>query len=116
LEGLSWFRKEKPLVERRKNPRIYEPFPVTVHCHDHETGGFRANTVVDDLSASGLYVKLPKKLECGTKIYIVIRFSLSPEKALRAPRIATDGEVTRVEPKPDGLWGISVSFRRQHFI
>ena len=50
-------------VERRQHSRLSEPFPVLVRGVDAGGEAFESNTVLDDFSAGGLYVRLRWRVE-----------------------------------------------------
>ena len=97
--------------EGRRHERIYEPFPVMVRSVDASGEAFEIHTVLDNFSASGLYVRLQRRIEPGTKLFAIVRVSTSSPEA-PAPRVAVRGVVLRAEPQPDGTWGIAVRFTR----
>ena len=49
--------------ERRQHPRLSEPFPVLVRGVDAYGEALEINTVLDDFSAGGLYVRLRWRVE-----------------------------------------------------
>ena len=99
----------------RRQERIYEPFPVMVRGVDATGETFEINTVLDNLSASGLYVRLERRIEPGTKLFAIVHISMSPPE-VPAPHVAVRGVVLRVEPLPDDTWGVAVRFTRYRFL
>ncbi len=73
-------------MERRSKLRIYDPFPVVIGGVDARGVGFKAATVIDNLSASGLYVRLARSLGTGTELAFTIQLSIlgTPEEFSRA--------------------------------
>jgi hypothetical protein len=102
-------------VERRSKPRIYEPFPVTVHGMDASGEEFRAAGLLDNLSAAGLYLRLLQRVEPGTTLSVIIRFS-NGQNGAAAPRVATQGVVLRAELKPGGACGLGIKITRHWFL
>src|SRR5262245_49943905 len=102
--------------ERRRHPRLYEPLLMRVRSVDAHGTAFDLDTVLDDFSAGGLYVRLPRHVEPGAKFFAVVRIATGSASEAPAPRVAVRGVVRRVEPQPDGQWGIGVQFTRHRFL
>jgi hypothetical protein len=85
---------------------------VTVRVLDERGQRFRTETVVDNLSAKGLFVRLGQFVHCGARLFALLRLSPAPEKTAPAPMFALRGVVKRVVPLPDGSFGIGVEFTR----
>ncbi|MBI3325996.1 MAG: PilZ domain-containing protein [Nitrospinae bacterium] len=100
-------------IEARRDPRLYEPFPVKVRGVDANGDDFDLNTVLDNFSAGGLYLRLPQRLEPGAKVFAVVR--LTTQDAPGA-RVAVRGRVRCLEPKPDGGCGVAIQFTRHRFL
>jgi hypothetical protein len=94
--------------------RIYQSFLIQVRGKFESGEKFKIDTVLDDLSSGGLYLRLPEKVRPGTRLFAVVRISTNPD--VRAPRVAVVGEVTRSEPLPGGAWGLGVAFKRHRFL
>ena len=100
-----------PDRERRGRPRIERPFPVTVRGVDAMGEPLDIDTVLDNMSVGGLYVRLPRRIEPGAQLAVGIRVSVPWEEGAGA-RVATRGVVLRVESKSDGDHGLAVEFTR----
>lgn len=59
-------------LERRLKPRIYDDFVAKVRGIDASQERFVEHTVVENLSASGLYMKLPRRVELEARILIIL--------------------------------------------
>jgi hypothetical protein len=106
-----------PTIERRQKPRIQARFIARVRGVDTAGEAFDADTLTDDLSASGLYLRIPRKIEVGGKIFIVIQ--LSDDKSIedgQSGRIAIRAVVVRTDSYPDALLGVGVNFTNHRFI
>jgi PilZ domain len=101
--------------ERRRQERIYEPFPVTIRSVDASGEAFETQTVLDNFSASSLRVRLQRRVKRGAKVFAIIRLSTSPPE-VPAPRVAVRGVVLGVEPQGDGTWSIAVNFTHHRFL
>ena len=99
----------------RCHERIYEPFPVMVRGVGASKETFEINTVLDNFSASSLYVRLERRIEPGIKLFAIVHVSMSPPE-VPAPRVTVRGVVLRTEPQPDGTWGVAVRFTRYRFL
>ncbi len=102
--------------ERRGWTRIRQPFRTDIDGRDPEGRAFHTTAVLDNISASGLFIRLGNPVEEGAELSFVIRLSTLPEEHGVVPRIAARGTVRRVEPQPDGKVGIGVIFTEQRFI
>lgn len=100
-------------VERRRKPRIYKPFPATVRGVDENSRRFETTTELDNLSASGCYLRLSQRVEKETVVSIVTRLSTVPA---RGPLVVMRGIVVRTEPQPDGTCGIAVMIKQRRFL
>jgi PilZ domain len=101
--------------ERRRQERIYEPFPVTIRSVDASGEAFEIQTVLDNFSASGFRVRLARRVERGARVFAIVRLSTSPPE-VPAPRLAVRGAVLAVEPQRDGTWSVAVNFTRYRFL
>ena len=96
-------------AERRGKARIDLPFAVIVRGSDAKGIPFEVETVLENLSAGGLYMRLDRDVEPGAKLFCLICFSTSAQDR-GATRIAARGVVLRAEPRPDGTSGVAVCF------
>jgi len=103
-------------AEQRRQPRMYDPFPTTARCVDADGKGFNIDTVLDNFSAGGLYLRLPQRIEPGGKVFAVVRLTTAAAPEAPAPLIAVRGVVLRVDPTPEGGCGIAVRFTRHRFL
>lgn len=99
-------------VERRSKVRNYEPFPAKVQCTDPNGDLFEIDTVLDNLSTSGLYLRMAQKVQEGDQLSI--RIKLPPVSDVAAPglNVSTEGEVLRVDCLKSDSFGVAVRFTR----
>jgi hypothetical protein len=71
----------------------------------------RIETVLDNISASGLFVRIPRPIEPGAILAVGFRLLASGRQDGGA-RVAARGRVKRVELTDDGQYGIAVEFAR----
>jgi hypothetical protein len=102
--------------ERRRKPRILQPFLVQVSGRDTEGAAFETGAVLDNMSTIGLYLKLNRKVEPGIKLKTVIRLSTSGVEDFDVAKIAAETVVVRSEPLPDGRWGLALAIVKRRFV
>ena len=102
-------------LERRRRRRIYHPFPAVVYGADTAGEELEERTVLDDLSASGLHLRLSRRVEPGAKLSIVVYPSLAPIPGAPPLHVAVNGKVTRAEPLPGGGCELAVMFHEVDF-
>src|SRR5436189_3310968 len=98
------------MVERRSKSRIYDPFPAIVSGVDVSGTTFKSKTILDNISTSGLYLRLMQRPEQRTKLYIVVQLSDTPIEG-ESMRLHISGEVLRVEPRLGGACGLAISIK-----
>jgi PilZ domain len=103
-------------MQQRNKIRIQESFPVTVRGVDRNGQEFLADTVLDNLSASGFYLRIPQHVEQGGKLFAVIQLSSENAGNGTGPRVAAHGQVLRSELKPDGRFGLAVEIKHHRFL
>jgi PilZ domain-containing protein len=103
-------------VERRSRPRIENSFPATVRGVTASGEAYETNTVLENLSARGLYLSVMHEVEQGAKLSIVIQFATGPTVDEAKPRVEVFGEVLRAEREWSGACGIAVSFKGYRFL
>ena len=103
-------------MESRSSLRIELPFPATVRGVDADGERFTLDTVLDNLSAGGLYLRLARPVRRGMKLFIVVRLSTCRDPEVPAARVALQGVVLRTEPQPDGRCGVVVAFQHHRFL
>ncbi|GAC1446825.1 MAG: hypothetical protein NVSMB56_09190 [Pyrinomonadaceae bacterium] len=113
-------------VEHRRNPRIYAPFPAHVSGADVDGKQFEIVTVVDNLSADSVYLRLMPCVERGARLSLVIELvaahgirqanaKIDAANDSRSLRIAIKGRVMRVDEKPGGACGVAIFFEEHEF-
>lgn len=98
-------------LERRRSPRIHFPIPVKVRGN-----GYELETVVDDLGAGGICLRLPREVAIGESLSFLVEFSMTRKRKTtepigrRAPRISARGIVMRVRDLEDGTFQLAAKF------
>lgn len=101
------------LVERRKKPRIANPFPTRVWGADATGNTFEIDCTLDNVSSQGLYLRLPRRIASGAELNVVIKFSDGLHPGATALLVC---EALREEPQTDGLFGLAMRVKNYHFI
>ncbi len=103
------------ISERRGKPRVICNYPVIIEGHDMTGSKYSEKARLNNLSASGLYMKAYRRVENGSKLAVTVL--LTDETIDEAtPKIATNGVVVRIEPQLDGSCGIAVKFTNYRFL
>lgn len=103
-------------IERRNKPRIQVAFPALVRGNDADSGKFQEDALVDNVSASGVYLRLNRFLAPGSSLFVVLEFSQHPSPERVVPRLAAHGTVVRSEVRHDGTCGLAIRFLRHRFL
>ena len=103
-------------LEQRGAVRVAMPFPVMVRGVDRTGDRFTLDSVLDNLSATGLYLRLARLMEPGAALFVVVRLSIALTQEAAVPGVAARGVVLRAEPQPGGTCGIAVRFTRHRFL
>ena len=84
---------------------------------DEEGEAFRVNTVLDNISTDGLYLRLPRRVKVGAKVSLIIWFADSwIDTTQRVVRLAARGVVMRADPLKGGTFGYAVGLTRKRFL
>lgn len=103
-------------VERRGKPRVRCSYPATVRCHLSGGGRLEARAVLANMSANGMYFRTQRYVQPGETVFILVRMSTTPFSHAKIPQLAASGNVVRVEPKPDGTYGVALQLINHRFI
>jgi hypothetical protein len=112
-EGLAVPPKNR---EKRSKLRISVPFHAKVHGVDLTGKAFLVETVLDNISADGLYMRIVPSLEPGARLSIDVGLHTQSHVTEDSPRFSVDGVVLRTEQKPGGACGVAVSFAKVRFL
>ena len=99
--------------DRRISPRIAEVFPARTWGVDASGNPFNLDCVLDNISANGLYVRLPRMMDIGSDIRFVVHFFSVPKGRSAT---AVYGTVVRDEPGSARDHGIAVRIERYEFL
>ena len=102
-------------AERRGKARLYLPFPVMARGNDAKGAPFEVRTVLENLSAGGLYMRLDRDVVPGARLFCLICFSTSTQDR-GAMRIAARSVVLRAELRLDGGSCVAVGFSHHRIV
>lgn len=100
-------------VERRGESRICTPFPVTVQGIDAGGAAFQRHTIVDNISISGLSVRLMQVLELGSPLYLMVQLAAATDAGEHSLWLSGYGVVRHVRPKEGGAFGYGIEFKHR---
>ena len=103
-------------AERRSKPRLKGPFRVVVRGADAGGETFEIHAVLDNISASGLYVRLSQSVEPGTTLFLLTTLSSPDRIGGFASHLALHGVALRSELTPDGACGVAVRLSHYSFL
>lgn len=109
-------RASRHVWERRGIPRIDMPFPAIVRGVDWLGEHFTVEAVLDNLSTTGLYMRLARPVAPGTRLFVVVYFATAKPYHHAAPGVAVQGVVTRAEPRLSRRWGVAMRFTRHRLL
>src|SRR5215470_14679963 len=91
----------RKLKEPRSSARIDVAYPATLRGVDINDEPFKEETVLQNLSAGGLYLRLKRMVLEGDRVFLAVRLSTAENEDTPALRLAARGMVLRVEPQRD---------------
>jgi hypothetical protein len=109
----STFRQRRAVTERRSKPRSSESLPARVWGVDIDHHPFSFDCFLDNMSASGLFLRMPRRMEFFSVVSLVVRLLNGPVEGKAA---AIKGTIIRDEPRPDGHRGIGIRIIEHRFI
>jgi hypothetical protein len=101
------------ITERRRSMRFGLPFPAEVGGVTEAGEPFRVNTVLDNMSVGGVYLRLSETARLGSQLLVTARFSVV---ANRGVVVRFKGKVLRVDPKPDGSFGVAMAAEEKEIL
>jgi hypothetical protein len=110
--GKSFYRASGDL-ERRAKHRVSEPFPARIWGVDSGELPFNIDVVLDNISSTGLYLRVQREMKIGNEVRLIVHFLSGPTTGSTA---TISGEILRNEPQPDGRHGIAVAIKRHKFL
>jgi len=105
-----------PTSERRNKPRIDLPFAAKVRGVDANGDAFEMESVLDNFSAGGLYLRMARDLKQGAELLVLVELPIAAAENSRASQIEAQGVILRAEPQADGGCGVAVAFTKHRFV
>jgi hypothetical protein len=102
--------------ERRRKPRIDQPFWVKLIGKDARGEVFEVKTVIKNISSSGVYVELDREVEVGANLSITVRISTALTEDPETSGIAAQGIIVRKEALFNEGYGVALAFTRRRFV
>ena len=102
--------------ERRLNPRITLPYPARLWGMDTDGRAVKEDARLDNLSSSGLYLRLRRTIQNGSPASVAVRLSMIDARPVSVLRLAARGVVVRTEAFEDGTCGVAVKFTRRRVL
>jgi hypothetical protein len=99
--------------ERRVKLRIRQPFPTIVEGSDSDGQAFHFSTELENISSTGLYLRMPRQVNVGDDLKFLISLSNGFKPGATASGV---GRVLRVEAGLDGLNGFALAILQYEFI
>ena len=101
-----------PYLERRAKPRVSVPFRATVQGTDVGGVHFEVTTVLDNLGAGGLYLRLANEVWVGSRLLVNVHLCAHGEVPTSEGSLGLEvyGPVTRVDSVAGGSYGVAVTF------
>ena len=93
--------------DQRAKPRISVPFPADVRGRDDKGEAFSITTVLDNVSGSGLYLRMMPTVDSGARLSVVVRLLPSSDVVDADPRFSIEGVVVRTEKTSGGACGVA---------
>ena len=107
------FRLSRSVFERRAKPRSQNRMTARVWGVDSDDQPFSLDCVLDNISASGLYLRLPRRMKFSSSISLAVRMPNGPVDGRFA---AITGTVIRDQIAHDGDVGMAVKIIEHSFI
>ena len=99
--------------ERRGKARIKEPFPARIWGVDSGDLPFNVDCVLDNISSTGLYLRMSKPVNVGRDVRLIVHFVSGPTTGATA---SIQGQVLRKELQQDGSHGLAVRIDKHRFL
>ena len=113
LSAESVFLTRRPPVERRAKPRSNDALPARVWGVDSEDQPFTFECLVENISGSGIYLRMPRRMKFSSAISLVVRLLNGPIEGAAA---AIKGIVIRDQMESDGHRGVGIRIVEHRFI
>jgi hypothetical protein len=98
-------------LERRAKLRVNDSLPARIWGIDFEGNMMSLDCRIDNLSSSGVFLRIPRQLEIGSQINLVVRLTNGS-----GANSAIKGKVLRDDLQLDGSRGIAIGITEHKFL
>src|SRR5438876_11017966 len=98
--------------QRRLSPRVHFPYTARLWSTDAAGRTWKADTVLDNISTGGLYLRLNRCVRAAAHVHVAVRLSAASAETYPALGLVAECAVLRIEPHPGKTWRAAVEFRR----
>jgi len=102
--------------DRRAKPRMDCDYPALLRQRLVDGGTIERLVTISNIIASGMYLRTQHYVPRGQILFILTRLSNKSSKKSEAPNLAASAKVVRVEPKPDGSYGVAIRLQRYRLV
>lgn len=100
-------------TERRRKPRLNEPFPARIWGVDSGDLPFNVDCVLDNISSTGVYLRMARPVTVGSDVRLIVHLLSGPTTGATA---SLQGRILRSELQPDGKHGVAISIDKHRFL
>lgn len=105
------------VADRRTKPRINCSYPAIIQGLDENGQKFRTKATLTNMSAIGLCIESNSECQPGKEMFVLFRCSSTgPLGASKAPLIAVNGDVVRIDKTGRGVYTIGVKINHNRFL
>jgi len=101
-------------IERRAKPRVVCNYPAVVRGRTPEGVLFEEPAMIVNLSATGLYLRLNRRLSPGNRLFVCFRFGNASAEGSQA--LGARAVVVRRETGANGASGLGLRLERYRFL
>ena len=102
--------------ESRSSARVSVPYIARLWSLGAAGRPWKEDTVLDNISAGGLYLRLKRHIQEGAHVHVAVRLSTAQAENIPGLRLAAHGVVLRTESQPGSTCGVAVEFSRRRIL
>jgi hypothetical protein len=103
------YSERNQIPERRLKPRVAQEITARIWGVDSDHEAFSYDGFVENISSSGLFLRLPMAVGPGSEISLVVRFLTTENRHSTA---AINAKVVRVEEMSNSQHGVGVTITK----
>jgi hypothetical protein len=92
---------------------LKEPFPARIWGVDSGDLPFNIDCVLENISSTGLYLKMPRPVDIGSEVRLIVHLLSGPSTGATA---ALQGKILRDEVQADGKHGLAIAIDQHKFL